>query len=185
MTTKTRLPVRIQQGNFIIKRLSPKKDIKLLNELIRLHKKNKTHLHFWHNERPETIFNNLRKYLFYLDNSKYLCYAIIKSDRIVGCIEISHVHNDYDSNKYRYLSFWMDKANTGKGIMFNTLSIIEDTFRSLKLDYFLARVNDKNEPSVKLLEKLFYSIKTKYHGMDMINDRYEIAETTIEYKKNL
>jgi RimJ/RimL family protein N-acetyltransferase len=185
MTTKTRLPVRIQHNDFIIKRLFSKKDIIMFNELIRLHKKNKTHLHFWHRERSETLFNNLKKYLNYLHNRKLLCYVIIKNDEIVGCIEISHVHNDYDSMKYRYLSFWMDGANAGKGIMFNALSVIEDTFRFLKLDYFLAQVDDKNEPSLKLLEKLFYSVKTKYHGMDMVGDRYEIAETTIEYKKNL
>jgi len=182
MSNKTLLPNRLQCNSFAIKRISPKKDIKLLEELLMLYSKNKKHLRFWQRGEPELLFNSTEDYLDYLTKSKLFCYVLLISGKIIGCIEIGHLYIDALSFKYRYITFWIDKYYTRKGIMFNALSNMEDTLRSQNIDYLLADVVPKNKPSKKLLEKLFYFIKTKHSYMF---DNGKTETFLIEFRKNL
>jgi len=182
MPNKTLLPNRLQCNDFTIKRIFPKKDIKLLEELLMLYAENKKHLHFWHREKSEALFNSKEDYLNYLTKSKFFCYVLLISGKIIGCIEIGHLYIDASSFKYRYITFWLDKNYTSKGIMFNALSAMEDIFRSQNIDYLLADVVPNNKPSKKLLEKLFYYIKTRHSYMF---DNGKTKVFLIEFRKNL
>ena len=184
MSNKTLLPNRLQCNGFAIKRISPKKDIKLLEELLMLYSKNKKHLRFWQRGEPELLFNSTEDYLDYLTKSKLFCYVLLISGKIIGCIEIGHLYIDALSFKYRYITFWIDKYYTRKGIMFNALSNMEDTLRSQNIDYLLADVVPKNKPSKKLLEKLHYYTIHKYAASPSFDLRK--AEVFLEeFRKNL
>jgi L-amino acid N-acyltransferase YncA len=128
------------------------------------------------------LFKNIEDYLYYLGREKKLCYVILLSNKIIGCIEIGHLSIDNDSLKYRSLSYWIDESHTKKGIMFTALSALEDSFRSQNFDYLLSQVDSKNEPSIKLMEKLHYTVKTRYSSIRPKTG--EIVETTVEFRKS-
>jgi RimJ/RimL family protein N-acetyltransferase len=182
MNKKNRLPNNIQCEGFTIKKLIPKKDKKLFEELLLLYTKNKRHLHYWHREIPELFFKTTRAYIKYLNNQQLFCYVLILSEKVIGCIEIGKLTTDEDSYRCRSLSYWIDKKNKRKGIMFNALSSLEDAFRSLELDYFTADVSSENDPSYKLLEKLNYK---KYKFSFRISMGGKDRDSFVSYKKNL
>src|SRR5215469_16287957 len=107
--SKSRLPNQVKCGNFKIKRLFLEKDTLLLNELLLLYKKNNSHLYFWHKDEPKLQFKNITEYKNYLNSGKLFCYAIVLNERIAGCIELSYLSTDYISQKYRFITFWLDK----------------------------------------------------------------------------
>jgi Leucine-rich repeat (LRR) protein len=184
MQNKVRLPNRFQCKDLTIKKVSNKKDSKLLEELLVLYKKNRKHLLFWHMNNKELFFKNHVDYTNYLANRKLTCYVIMTSKIIIGCIEISHIIIDDYSCKYRYITVWVEKSYTRMGIMFNTLSAIEKIFSIQQLDYILADVHSKNEPSIKLLDKLHYSIVYKYSYMSS-NSNETSNGPFVRFKKNI
>jgi len=165
MIKKHYIPNLIKCNNCIIKRVFPMKDNNLIEELILLYSKNEKHLYFFHKGDSNLIFNNVEDYIHYLYINKKMCYVLILSGKIVGCIEITHLSTDNDYLNYRTLSYWIDKSNIRKGIMFNALSSLENAFRKQALDYFEAYVDLKNEQSVNLLKKLNYTKVTRYSTM--------------------
>lgn len=183
MNQNKRLPSYIKKPEFIIKRLFPQKDMHLFYELIEVYKNNRKHLYFWHCEKEELIFNNSKEYISYLKYNKLLCYVIIINGKIIGCIEIGILFKDYQALKCRYLTFWLDKYNINKNIMFNALNYLIIKFKELNTDYFSASVNDKNIPCIKLFEKMGFYILTRISAMDVGNNI--IVETIIEYRLDL
>ena len=181
-SNKILLPNQMQCDAFTIKRIFPKKDIKLLEELLTLYSRNKKHLRFWHRDEPELLFNSTEDYLNYLTKNKLFCYVLLISGKVIGCIEIGHLYIDAFSFKYRCITFWVDKNYTRKGIMFNALSALENTFRSQNIDYLLADVDPKNKPSKKLLEELHYYVNTQHAYMF---DNGKTETFSIEFRKNL
>jgi Leucine-rich repeat (LRR) protein len=184
MQTKADLPNQFQCNGLSIKKISNKRDTKLLEELIVLYKKNRKHLLFWHRNETGLIFKNTEDYIKYLVKSRLVCYVVRSCKKIIGCIEISHIIVDDDSCKYRFITYWIDKNHKRMGIMFDALSIIENIFGIQQLDYIMAAVHSKNEPSIKLLDKLHYTIDYKYSYMS--SNSNEISDGPfIRFRKNM
>jgi Leucine-rich repeat (LRR) protein len=179
---KSRLPKLIKRNDFLLQKLLPKEDTKLFEELMTLYAKNEAHIFFWHKKDADLNFKDTEDYLNYLHKEKKACYVILMSNKVIGCIEVGQLSTDNNSLKHRYLSFWIDESHARKGIMSTALCALEDSLCSKNLDYLMTNVDSKNEPSVKLMEKLNYTVKTRVSSM--LPESGQIVETIIEFRKN-
>ena len=139
---------------FTIKKLFPKKDTRLFEELTAVYNKNYDHLYMWHRNNSEFSFNNKDELLNYLFKNKVLCFVLMISGKVIGFIGITNVSKDRDSIYNRHISYWIDKENARKGIMFNAISLLEKTSLFNNTHYLETSVYSENIASIKLLEKL-------------------------------
>ena len=152
------LPTRIFNEGIELIKISPTNDIEKLNNLLILYKKNKKHLIYWHHNFDELIFNDIEDIKRHLKKNNLMCYCIYISDKMVGCIEVGRLSTDYDGLKYRILTYWIDKNNIRKGIMYKILIKLEKIFNKQKINYIKTEIDVNNEPSIKLMEKLNYKL---------------------------
>jgi RimJ/RimL family protein N-acetyltransferase len=156
MTNVKRLPNRLLANDIELKKISPKNDKECLEELLTVYSKNRKHLIFWHHGRKELVFKNIEDIKKHLRGNRLACYLLYSSGEIVGCIEIGRLSTDEENMKFRTLAYWTDKKHIRKGIMYNTLSMIEKTLLGQGLDFIKTEVDIGNEPSIKLMKKLNY-----------------------------
>jgi RimJ/RimL family protein N-acetyltransferase len=147
------LPKRIIGGDILLYKISHKED-NIFKELLVLYKANREHLSHWHHGYKELLFKSINDIKNHLSKNKLMCYIIYKQNKIVGCIEVGRAAKTDDKLKCRTLSYWINKDNTGKGIMYNCLSLLEKTLLEKNTSNLLAEVVAGNLPSIKLLEKL-------------------------------
>jgi len=178
---RSRMPnlIKFDEG-LAIKRLYPNKDSKLFNEFVDVYNNNYEHLRYWHRYISSLSFKNYNDYIFYLKASGLMCYTIILSGKIIGCIEVGYIEKDFANLKFRTLSYWIDKNQTRKGYMSKVLKSLENYFDILNLDYILADICNKNEPSKLLLDKFNYK-KMYYYGPFFSHEECGY----IRYRKNL
>jgi hypothetical protein len=96
-----------------------------------------------------------------------MCFGIYNAGEITGCIEISRLFTDEDKIKYRTLTYWIDKNNVRKGIMYKCLKILERIFIKQELNVLTTEVDIKNVPSINLMKKL---------GFKLFSTSFQISE---------
>jgi len=148
-----RFPKKFFIDNIILKKVSIQNDEKILNELLSLYKKNRKHLFYWHHRMEQLLFENIDDITDHIKKCQLICYAIYNMNKIIGCIEINKLNKDEESKTYRTISYWVDRDNARKGIMYNCLKILEKYFVSQGINILCADVNMENIPSINLLEK--------------------------------
>jgi RimJ/RimL family protein N-acetyltransferase len=158
MTNTKRLPRRLKDGNIELIKISPKNDNVLLAELLGVYTKNRKHLLLWHHGWKELLFENIKDIKNHLKRNRLSCYVLRYFGKIIGSIEIGRLSNDDENLKSRVLAYWIDKAHTWKGIMYNALRMMEKMLFAQKLDFIKTEVDVDNEPSIALMEKLNYKI---------------------------
>ena len=131
-----------------------------LNELLTLFIKNKEHLSYWHHEWEELMFKTVDELLIYIKRNRHSCYALYFLKKMVGFIEIGRLTNFDKNTKYRSLSFWLDQDHSRKGIMYNSLLLIEKILFKQNTGILLAEVETDNIPSINLMKKLGYKINS-------------------------
>jgi RimJ/RimL family protein N-acetyltransferase len=147
------LPKRIIEGDILLYKISQKED-NIFKELLILYKANREHLSHWHHGYKELLFKSINDIKNHLNKNKLMCYVIYKQNEIVGCIEVRRATTTDDKLKCRTISYWINKDNMRKGIMYNCLSLLEKTLLDKNTYILLAEVVVENIPSIKLLEKL-------------------------------
>jgi RimJ/RimL family protein N-acetyltransferase len=156
---KKYLPNILKKDNISLVRVLPK-DNKRLSELLDVYKRNKKHLTSWHHNWNKLLFKNIDEYKKYHKEEKMLCYALYFDDKIIGTVEIGRLTN-YDKNmKCRKISYWIDKNYTRMGIMYNSLIMLEKALNNENMVLLIAEVETDNEPSINLMKKLNYSLKS-------------------------
>jgi RimJ/RimL family protein N-acetyltransferase len=153
------LPTILKKNKISLVRVFPK-DNKRLSELLDLYKRNKKHLVFWHHNWKKLFFENIDEYKKYYIEEKMMCYALYFDDKIIGTVELGRLTNADNKMKCRKISYWIDKNYTRKGIMYNSLKIFEKVLKNENLDLLIAEVESDNEPSINLMKKLKYSVKS-------------------------
>jgi hypothetical protein len=126
------LPKRIIGGDILLYKISHKED-NIFKELLVLYKANREHLSHWHHGYKELLFKIINDIKNHLKKNKLMCYIIYKQNKIIGCIEVGRAAKTDDKLKCRTLSYWINKDNARKGIMYNCLSLLE---RSLWFRHF-------------------------------------------------
>jgi RimJ/RimL family protein N-acetyltransferase len=147
------LPKRIIEGDILLYKISHKED-NIFKELLILYKANREHLSHWHHGYKELLFKSINDIKNHLNKNKLMCYIIYKQNKIVGCIEVGRASITDGKLKYRTLSYWINKDNARKGIMYNCLSLLEKSLLDKNACILRAEVDVENLPSIKLLEKL-------------------------------
>lgn len=158
MSNITQMPKKIIGKDIELIRIFPEKDNKRLEDLLIIYNVNREHLSLWHHEWNELLFDSIDAIKEHLKKNRFFCYALYFSGKIIGCIEISHLSTINENMKYRILTYWIDKDNSRKGIMYNTLLLIEKKLFEKKLDFLMTEVDADNEPSIKLMKKLNYKL---------------------------
>ena len=179
MENSNRLQNYFKCDGFSIKRIFTEKDVKSFEELNALYVKNKEHLYYWHGDDPEFDFKISDDYIRYLKNYNLLCYVVLVSGRIIGFVGITKLVCNNSSRNFRHITYWIDKDNAGHGIMYRTLSALEESLRFTKTDYLIANVYGENKASIRLLEKLNFEKKFTFIGL--IGDKAVMPN--IEYIK--
>ena len=186
MTNTIRLNKYIKCDGFSIKRIYPKKQPKLLEELTALYIKNKEHLFYWHGGNVEFDFKKPDDYASYLSNYNCMGYVILISGKIIGFIGITRISKRYTWLKGRYITYWIDKDHARQGIMYKALSALEESMRLSNTEYLKANVYVDNKASIGLLEKLNFKRIVSFNFF--VNESSTIGKDTmadIEYKKSL
>jgi RimJ/RimL family protein N-acetyltransferase len=147
------LPKRIIEEDILLYKISHKED-NIFKELFALYKKNRKHLSYWHHGNNELLFKSINDIKKHLKKNKLMCYIIYKQNKIIGCIEVGRASITDDKLKRRTLSYWINKDNIRKGIMYNCLSLFKNTLLENNTHILFAEVDIDNLPSKKLLEKL-------------------------------
>jgi RimJ/RimL family protein N-acetyltransferase len=158
MSNENRLPNRLIGNTVELKKISLKNDKARLEELLVLFKKNREHLLLWHHGWKELLFDNMKKIKMYIKENKLFWYGIYAAEKIIGCLEISHLLTNDKNLKFRRLSYWIDKDYTRKGIMYNVLSITEKMLSEKRLDFIMVEIDIDNKPSINLVQKLNYKL---------------------------
>ncbi|MCL2128755.1 MAG: GNAT family N-acetyltransferase [Treponema sp.] len=163
-----------------IKRIYPKRDFLSFEELTVLYINNKDHLFFWHGGLPEFDFKGPDDYVNYLEKYDLMCYVIKISGKIIGFVGITKLFMDFFKNKYRYITYWINKNYAGQGIMQKAITSIEESI-CINTDYLKADVYTENKASIKLLEKLKFN-----RGINLLGSSLDNTEMPyIAYKKLL
>jgi len=136
------------------------KDNKRLSELLDVYKRNKKPLAFWHHNWKELFFKDIDEYKKYYREKKMICYALYFDDKIIGTIELGRLTNTDNKMKCRKISYWIDKNYTRRGIMYNSLAMFEKVLKNENLDLLIAEVESDNAPSINLMKKLKYNVKS-------------------------
>lgn len=92
-----------------------------------------------------------------LKNKKDYFYVIILKDnkKLIGTIWVNHI-----KNKIGELSYIIGKRYWGKGYATEAVKLmIKFCFNKLKLNKILAKVNELNKGSIKILEKFDFKLK--------------------------
>ena len=155
MITK-RFPERISIGGITLKKVSANNENDVHKELLHLYKINRNHLFYWHHEIKELLFNSTADIINHIRKYRLICYAVYYCTKISGYIEITKPERDEDDKKCRTLSFWVDKDNVRKGIMYACLKALEKHFIAQGTDVLCADTDADNISSISLLEKSGY-----------------------------
>jgi len=126
----------------------------ILDELFYVYQNNFDHLKYWHHGWKELIFKNVSEIKKYIRKSHLVVYVICKNKKIIGCMEINRMRKDDENNKYRDLSYWIDKNHTRKGIMYKCLLFMDKIFLEQGINILQTQIDMKNEPSINLMKKL-------------------------------
>jgi len=156
---KNYLPNIMKKSKISLVRVLPK-DNKRLSELLDVYKRNKKHLAFWHHNWRELFFKNINEYKKYYKEKKMICYALYFDDKIIGTVELGRLTNTDNKMKCRKISYWIDKNYTRKGIMYSSLAMFEKVLKNENVDLLIAEIESDNEPSINLMKKLKYSVKS-------------------------
>ena len=116
------------------------------------------HLSHWHHGCKELLFKNINDIKDYLNKNRLICYIIYKQNKILGCIEVGRPTITDENLKYRTLSYWIDKDNARKGIMYNCLKLLEKILIEKNNKILYTEVDVENIPSIKLMQKLEFKI---------------------------
>jgi len=173
---------KIYIGKIVLKKISVKSDNVELSQLVSLYKKNKKHLFYWHHGFKQLLFNNTVDIINRIKKCRLICYTVYISNKIIGCIEITKIEKDLGKFNCRTLSFWIDKDNVRKGIMFNCLNTLEKYLNTQGTDVLCAEVNIDNTPSINLLEKSGYK---KYGASILVSKEGKTLCKTYSYKKTI
>ncbi|GHU76218.1 hypothetical protein FACS189461_3540 [Spirochaetia bacterium] len=147
------LPEMICIGDIKILRISMDNNDKL-NDLLCVFKNNIEHLVYWRRPFSCIMFNHIYEIKKNYKESGRICYAIFYNGKIIGCINIYKLEEDEEKLTYRTIDYWIDKNHLRKGIMYNCLKSFEKIFKDNALDYIMARIQEKNIPSVNLVKKM-------------------------------
>jgi RimJ/RimL family protein N-acetyltransferase len=155
--SKKKLPKQIREGDIVLVKISLKED-NIIGELLTLYKNNREHLSYWHHGWNELIFNNIDELKMHLKKNRLLCYIIYDLDKIIGCIEVGRLFTDEEKMKHRILTYWIDKDNVRKGIIYKSLKKFEKIFINQELNVLITEVDVGNIPSINLMRKLEYQL---------------------------
>ena len=180
--TAERFPKRFYFGDITLKKISSKCDDAIITEIFNLYRNNKKHLFYWHHGLKQLLFRNTSDMVYRIKKCRLICYAIFNLDKMVGCIEFTKVGKDFKNIKYRNLSFWVDKNNVRKGIMYNCLKALENHFALQDINVLNADVNTENMPSINLLKKLGYKNQS---ASFLLSDDGELLCNTYSFQKSL
>lgn len=177
---RIRLPNRIKTDGFTLQRLLPKRDSALFEQLVEIYNNNIEHLIYWHRNINALLFKTGNDYITYLKQGNLMCYAVIISGKVTGCIEVGYISKDYEKLKYRVLTYWIDKNFTRKHIISKTVNIFENYFNMQNLDYISADICANNIASKTFLEKNNFLELYRYNSFF-----YPFEGGYASYKKNL
>jgi len=187
---KLLLPKHIIKDNITLKKVSLNNDFEILEEIYKLYNENTEHLIYWHHNIKSLLFKNNMHLRSYLEINKLTCYAIYYENILTGYFEIGRLFQ-HNKQKYRSISFWIDKNYIRKGIMYNALIMMEVILREGKVNILTANVDMANKPSINLMEKLnFKNISASFlisengESIDYYTFEKNITETE-EDKKNM
>jgi RimJ/RimL family protein N-acetyltransferase len=158
MSDRKRLPKKISDKDIELIKISLKNNDDKLNELLVLYKENKDHLMYWHREWTELLFNSIAEIKNYLNKYRLTCYCLYASGKMIGCIEIGKLSYDEEKLKFRIIDFWIDKQYTRRGIMYNSLKLIERSLLDQGVDFIKTDIDVNNKASISLMEKLGYKL---------------------------
>jgi len=165
------LPNRIREGNIKLVKMRRFNEKGILNKLLVLYNSNLDHLYYWHHNIKELMFQSIIQLKWYFNLSCSTCYAVYNDGKIAGFIEVGNIYLGKGCEKYCSLTFLLDKDNSNKGIMRKCLMKLEKIFIDHGIDVLTASVDVENIPSLKLMSKLNFEVKSMDSMLldDMVN----------------
>lgn len=79
-----------------------------------------------------------------------LLYHIFHQEKMIGSVEILIYPHE------RELRYWLDNEAKGKGLMYESVCLVEQMLFERKHDRIILSISDKNTPSLKLAKRLGY-----------------------------
>jgi ribosomal-protein-serine acetyltransferase len=144
-------------------------------ELFNLVDGNRDHLRCWHPwvdqvRSPEKAEKLISAWEQQNATNRGFCSAILFNGRLCGAI--NHLNVDW-SNRWTALSYWLDAAHQGQGIMTTCCrAVILHGFKTWNLNRITIECAAENTRSRAIPERLGFQLEGIVRGVEWLHDRY-------------